>query len=117
MIISCLCRPAAVAELEAVLFRETGTLGVRRLQLERSIRQREQVTVQTVWGPVLGKRGWGAGAVETFAPEFDSCAAVAAGAGVALRDVYRAAEAAWTMAGGADRAEQTESHDHSHDHS
>ena len=118
VIISCLCRPNMAAGLEQILFVQTGTLGVRRLQLERSVRQREAMTVQTVWGPVAGKRGWGAGAVPTFAPEFESCAAVAEQAGVSLRDVYRAAEAAWlATAGASEGTAHSQAHDHSHDHS
>ncbi|MGL4551907.1 MAG: nickel pincer cofactor biosynthesis protein LarC [Gemmataceae bacterium] len=78
-----------VAALEAVLFAETGTFGVRRYQAERSVLRREAVTVSTPWGPVPAKRGWRDG-VEVVTPEYEGCAAAARAAGVPLRAVYDA---------------------------
>jgi len=77
-------------ELEAILFVETGTLGVRRTMMERSKLQRESVSVQTPWGEVRAKRGWREG-VEVFAPEYEDCARLAREKGVALREVYESA--------------------------
>jgi uncharacterized protein (TIGR00299 family) protein len=77
-------------ELEAILFGETGTLGVRRAVMERAKLRRESVSVQTPWGEVRGKRGWREG-LDVFAPEYEDCARLAREKGVALRDVYEAA--------------------------
>src|SRR5262249_7836300 len=79
-----------VDELEAILFRETATFGVRRYPVERSKLHRAAHTVQTPWGPVHGKRGWRDGGPEGFTPEYEDCARVARQRGVALRDVYAA---------------------------
>jgi uncharacterized protein (TIGR00299 family) protein len=81
--------PAKAPELEMILFRETGTLGVRRTRAERSKLHREAVTVETPWGPVAAKRGWANG-VEVLSPEYEACAKVAREAGVPLREVYAA---------------------------
>jgi uncharacterized protein (TIGR00299 family) protein len=89
VLLSVLAPDSAVAEVEAVLFRETQTFGVRRHRVERSKLEREAVTVQTPWGPVEAKRGWRAG-LEVFTPEYESCARVARERGVALREVYEA---------------------------
>ena len=110
VILSVICRPADQETMESILFDETGTLGVRRHTIERSVRQREPVTVQTPWGSVAGKRGWRSGGPEDFTPEFEECARVASEAGVPLRDVYRAAVAAFVP------TPHDHSHDHSHDH-
>src|SRR5207302_9925133 len=56
--LSVLAVEEALPKLEEVLFRETGTLGIRRYFVHRSKMQREAVTVQTPWGPVQAKRGW-----------------------------------------------------------
>jgi pyridinium-3,5-bisthiocarboxylic acid mononucleotide nickel chelatase len=77
-------------ELEAILFCETATLGVRRTMMERSKLQRESVSVPTPWGVVRAKRGWREG-VEVFAPEYEDCARIAREKGVALREVYESA--------------------------
>jgi uncharacterized protein (DUF111 family) len=78
----------AVAELEAVLFRETQTFGVRRYAVQRSKLRRKGVTVETPWGPVQGKRGWREGGPEVFTPEYEDCARIARLHGVPLREVY-----------------------------
>ena len=75
--------------LNGVLF------GVRRYPVQRNKLQREAVTVQTQWGPVQGKRGWRDGGPEVFTPEYEDCARVARERGVALREVYAAAELAY----------------------
>src|SRR5262249_50553010 len=76
-------------ELETILFRETGTLGVRRHAVERAKLHREAATVDTPWGPVQGKRAWRNG-LELFSPEYEDCARVAREHGVSLREVYEA---------------------------
>jgi uncharacterized protein (TIGR00299 family) protein len=81
--------PAKASELEMILFRETGTLGVRRTRAERSKLHREAVTVESPWGPVAAKRGWANG-VEVLSPEYEACAKVARETGVPLREVYAA---------------------------
>jgi pyridinium-3,5-bisthiocarboxylic acid mononucleotide nickel chelatase len=84
-----ICEPKKSAELEMVLFRETGTLGIRRTRGGRSKLNREAVTVETPWGPVAAKRGWAEG-IEVVSPEYEACAKVAREHGVPLRDVYDA---------------------------
>ncbi len=90
VLLSVLAPEAALPALEAVLFRETGTLGVRRYPVQRSKLRREAVTVETPWGPVQGKRGWREGGPEVFSPEYEDCARVARQHGVPLREVYAA---------------------------
>jgi uncharacterized protein (TIGR00299 family) protein len=79
----------AVAALEAILFRETGTFGIRRHTATRSKLRREAVTVSTPWGPVKAKRGW-RDDVELVTPEYDDCARVARENDVPLRVVFDA---------------------------
>lgn len=136
VLLSVLSHPADVDALESILFAETGTFGVRRQMLERSKLRRQPHTVETAWGPVAGKLGWRAGEPPVFTPEYEACAALAKQSGVPLRDVLRAAEAAFTAAPMSTPREHqhavddpartpppvpahdhTHDHDHSHDHS
>jgi uncharacterized protein (TIGR00299 family) protein len=94
VLLSVIAEPAAVAGLEAILFRETGTFGVRRTTAQRSKLAREAVTVDTPWGPVKAKRGRRADGFAIVTPEYDDCARVARDRGVPLRDVYAAVRAA-----------------------
>jgi uncharacterized protein (TIGR00299 family) protein len=93
VLLSVIADPAAAAELEAILFRETGTFGVRRTTAQRSKLRREAVTVETPWGPVRAKRGWRGDGFEVVTPEYEDCARVARETGVPLRDVYAAVRA------------------------
>jgi uncharacterized protein (TIGR00299 family) protein len=86
VLLSVLAPESALAVLEAILFRETETFGIRRYAVERSKLQREAVTVETPWGPIRGKRGWRSG-MEVMTPEYDDCARIARQHGIALREV------------------------------
>lgn len=89
VLLSVICESAQTAALEAILFRETGTFGVRRTTATRAKLRREVVELQTPWGPVKAKRGWREG-LEVLTPEFEDCARVAREHSVPLRDVYAA---------------------------
>jgi len=93
--LSVICHQADVAAVEAILFRETTTLGVRRWTVARRVLKREPCTVQTPFGPVEGKVGYLDGGGARFAPEFESCRRAAAEQDVPLRDVYEAAQRAF----------------------
>jgi uncharacterized protein (TIGR00299 family) protein len=90
VLLSVICDTGQAPELEAILFRETGTFGVRRTTATRTKLQREAVTVQTPWGAVKAKRGWRADGFEVLTPEYEDCARVAREHNVPLRDVYAA---------------------------
>jgi uncharacterized protein (TIGR00299 family) protein len=94
VLLSVLAPAEAVDAVEAVLFRETETFGVRRYAVQRSKLRREVVRVPTPWGQVAGKRGWREGGPEVFTPEYEDCARLAREHGVPLREVYAAARQA-----------------------
>ncbi len=77
VLLSVLVPAAALAGVEEVLFRETMTFGIRRYLAERHLLHREEIVVQTPYGPVKGKLGWLEGRAPMFTPEFDDCARVA----------------------------------------
>lgn len=88
VMLSALTDAATLAAVEEVLFRETGTLGVRRVRMERDKLHRKAVTIETPWGPVRGKVAWREGQQGRFSPEYDDCARIARDQGIPLRDIY-----------------------------
>lgn len=116
VILSVIARLADADRLEQILFDETATFGIRRHLLQRSKRARQVVQVATPWGTVRGKLGWRHGEPAVFTPEFDDCARIAADRGLPLRDVYRAAEAAYTPTTAPSSSPSAHHHDHDHDH-
>ena len=83
-----------VEAMEAVLFAETPTFGVRRTEMRRSKLERESVRVDTPHGPVSVKVGRRKGQSVTVEPEYEDCRRVAEERGVSLREVMEAARRA-----------------------
>lgn len=94
VMLAVLCNEADRAAIEAAIFRETGTLGIRRSPVQRTKLQRESVDVDTPWGKIAGKIAWN-DSVRVFSPEFEDCARLAREHSVSLREVYRAANRAF----------------------
>ena len=89
--VSVLCSTEREASIRHVLFRETGTLGVRTSPVTKHALDREVVKVETTNGPVAVKVGYLDGKKVSVAPEFEDCARVAREAGVPAREVYQEA--------------------------
>jgi hypothetical protein len=92
-------RPADAERLEAVLFAETPTLGVRRTTVTRTVLAREMLEVETPWGPVAAKIAHLPHGSQRFAVEYESCRRIADRAGVPLAEVIDAAEKAFRSRG------------------
>ena len=91
-LVTVLAAPEDASALSDVLFRETGTFGVRQTFAERRCLARTWQTVETAFGPIRVKIGADdAGREITAAPEFEDCRTAALAHHVALRDVYQAA--------------------------
>ncbi|MBI3962106.1 MAG: DUF111 family protein, partial [Deinococcus sp.] len=91
--LSVLCPPELAEQLSAQVLRHTTATGVRLMEMERRKLRRELLQVDTAYGPIQVKRAWGAG-VERLAPEYEDCRRAALEYGVAISEVFRAAEQA-----------------------
>lgn len=89
VLLTCLCDPAMVPVLEAILFREANTFGIRRTTSTRTKLSREAIAVETPWGKIIAKRGTADG-FEVVTPEYEECARIARERGIPLRDIYDA---------------------------
>lgn len=94
-LLTAVCRPEDVATLEAIVFSETTTLGIRRQTCLRHKLSRVHETVNTRFGPIQIKLGRRGEAVLRAWPEYADCAAAARDRGVTLRQVQDAALQAW----------------------
>ncbi len=90
-LITVLCAEPSAVRLEAVLLRETTTLGVRSRTADRTALRRNIVEAQTPYGTVRVKQAIMNGAVIREMPEFEDAAARARASGVPLADVMNAA--------------------------
>lgn len=88
VMLTVLAEPIHADKLEAILFRETATFGIRRTTATRHKLSRKAVTVDTPWGPVKAKHGVGPDGHEVLTPEYEDCARLAREKGLPLREVY-----------------------------
>lgn len=79
-------------ELAQKVFRETTAFGLRHQRLARRKLTREIREVTTPFGSVSVKFGYLQGEQIQASPEFDSCLRTAEASGVAVREVYQAAQ-------------------------
>lgn len=94
VVLSVLVEAAQVDAVEAVLLRETPTLGLRRHRVARTVLPRRAVAVPTPFGPVHVKVRTTPSGDEATA-EYDDCRLAAERTGRSWREVAAAAVAAW----------------------
>lgn len=99
VLLTVICHSEQVAACEALIFRETSTLGIRRSTQQRRILAREIQQIQTDYGPVRVKVAWAgqpeAGAIANVQPEYEDCAQIAQSHNLPWREVHRVALQAW----------------------
>lgn len=91
VLVSVQAMSADADRLQAILFRETPTLGVRRSTVMRTVLAREELVVATPWGPVAGKVAYLPDGSRRFSPEYEACRVLAERQGVSLAEVMQAA--------------------------
>lgn len=94
VVLTVLCQTADADRFTERLLRHTSAFGVRRTLAERRKLRREFIRVKTDFGEVPVKIGRLDGEAVQVAPEFDACRDKAVQAGVPVRTVLAAAEAA-----------------------
>jgi pyridinium-3,5-bisthiocarboxylic acid mononucleotide nickel chelatase len=93
VILSVLVEETKVSAVETLIFRETGTLGVRRSRQLRHKLHRQLVKVSTPWGQVQGKLSWRGDEIAQFTPEYDDCSRIAQAEKLPLSSVYQVVNA------------------------
>lgn len=99
ILLTVICHPESISACESVLFRETTTLGIRRLTQQRSVLQREIQQVETDFGPVRVKVAWSGSAeaknIMNVQPEYEDCAELARKHHQPWRDIHYSALNSW----------------------
>jgi uncharacterized protein (DUF111 family) len=92
--IELLCRPDEGARFEALLLRETTTIGVRRSEVVRTVLPRSEVTVDVLGHAITVKVVEVPGGGQRAKPEFDDVQRAALATGRSAGDIYQLALAA-----------------------
>ena len=93
--LSVLVEDRYLAQVEQTLFTDTTTIGVRKWMVSRTKLERESRQVDTKFGKVAGKLVKRPGGVTSFAPEYESCRALAETHKIPLSVIYEAAQFAF----------------------
>jgi uncharacterized protein (TIGR00299 family) protein len=91
IMVSVLCSSEREDVMRDILFRETGTLGVRGTPVDKRALERTRLEVATSFGTVGVKIGFLNGRAVTVSPEYDDCVELARQTGAAVRSVYEEA--------------------------
>ncbi len=83
-----ICMERDAAELEKIIFRDTTTIGIRRLKLMRSVLTREMITVETEYGPAQVKKVLLGDSCKVY-PEYRDAAAIAKKSGLPYDEAVR----------------------------
>ncbi|MBF2027707.1 MAG: LarC family nickel insertion protein, partial [Oscillatoriales cyanobacterium C42_A2020_001] len=97
-LLTVICHPENAATCEAVIFRETTTLGIRSTLQQRQALPREIQFVQTDYGTVRVKVAWAEGRDRpptNVQPEYEDCAQLARQHHLPWRNIHQAALQSW----------------------
>jgi uncharacterized protein (TIGR00299 family) protein len=95
VLLTVICHPETQDVCEAVIFRETTTLGLRRSTEHRKILEREIQKVQTEYGAVQIKIAKTGQMITNVQPEYENCAQIARLHNISWREVHRLALQSW----------------------
>ena len=98
-LVTVLCDPAKSLAMQALLLRETSTLGLRIRQDKRLCLERKLIAIETDYGAIRMKVGTLAGKELNAAPEFEDCKSAALKYDMALKQVQQAAIVAYRNGG------------------
>ena len=83
-----ICKKEDIRKLEQIIFWETTTIGIRRMEMERTVLERELETVQTPYGQAVVKK-CRIGEQTRLYPEYDSVAAICGQSGLSFQEAYQ----------------------------
>ncbi|MCH5344322.1 MAG: nickel pincer cofactor biosynthesis protein LarC [Acetatifactor sp.] len=87
-ILSVICKEEDIDRLEQIIFRETTTIGIRRVEMNRTCLKREQLTVKTHLGEAQVKVCQ-VGSEKRFYPEYESVARICREQKLPYNEVYQ----------------------------
>ncbi len=96
VLLTVICHPEQQKACEAVIFRETPTLGIRISTQQRSLLHRELHSVSTPFGEVRVKVATDSqGKIMNVQPEYEDCAEIARSQDIPWQEVHRQGLQAW----------------------
>ncbi|MBD2315198.1 nickel pincer cofactor biosynthesis protein LarC [Desertifilum sp. FACHB-1129] len=95
VLLTVICWPEARSQCEAIMFRETTTLGIRHSLQQRVALRREIQSLQTPYGPIRVKLAWMGDRLSNVQPEYEDCARLAKTHQLPWRTLHQIALNCW----------------------
>jgi uncharacterized protein (TIGR00299 family) protein len=93
-----ICTPKDREKLESIIFEETTTIGIRRVEMERTVLRREATSVETPYGKAQVKLCVLPDGRTRCYPEYQSAARIAREHNLPIQEVYDIIRSSWTAA-------------------
>jgi len=87
-ILSVLSKPELVETLKELIFIHTSSLGIRETRIQKSMLQREEITLNTKYGNVRIKKGFFKGVLVNEKPEYDDLQRIAKENNIPIQTIY-----------------------------
>ena len=84
-----LCEECDIPEMEQIIFEETTTIGIRRMEMERTVLKREQMKMKTELGEASVKMCTLPNGKHRCYPEYEDVKKIAKRQGISYDEVYR----------------------------
>ncbi len=95
-LLTVICHPEKESDCQAIIFKETTTLGIRCSRQQRTILERDIQQVNTDYGLVRVKVAWAeTGTISNVQPEYEDCAELARKHQISWREIHRIALHCW----------------------
>ena len=95
ILLTVICLPEKAATCQQIIFRETTTLGIRQQTQQRSILEREIISVETNYGLIRVKVASQGQQIMNIQPEYEDCAGIARKHNLPWYKVHQMALDAW----------------------
>ena len=87
-LLNVICDESNILTMENIIFTHTTSIGIRRMEMQRTVLDRKEITVDTEWGPVRMKEVTLNGK-KRLSPEYDDIAEIAGRTGKPFGDIER----------------------------
>lgn len=90
ILLSVLCKEELSGQMKGIIFKHSTSIGVREHRVGKNMLRREQVTINTSYGPVRVKQSYYNGVSASSKPEAEDCRRLAQANGISLQEIEKA---------------------------
>jgi uncharacterized protein (DUF111 family) len=90
ILLSVLCKEELSALMKGIIFKHSTSIGIREHRVGKNMLRREQLTINTSYGPVRVKQSYYNGMPASSKPESEDCRRLAQANGTSLQEIEKA---------------------------